>query len=71
MLEALNKFKMTSDWKKEKGQYIPYPASWLNQKRWEDEFNFEIDESKTENNHVEIDSEVEKRFMNIVGAKYE
>lgn len=71
MLEALNKFKMTSDWKKEKGQYIPYPASWLNQKRWEDEFNFEIDESKIENNHDEIDSEVEKRFMNIVGAKYE
>lgn len=71
MLEALNKFKMTSDWKKEKGQYIPYPASWLNQKRWEDEFNFERDESKIENNHDEIDSEVEKRFMNIVGAKYE
>lgn len=71
MLEALNKFKMTSDWKKEKGQYIPYPASWLNQKRWEDEFNFVIDESKIENNHDEIDSEVEKRFMNIVGAKYE
>jgi len=24
-------------WKKEKGQFIPNPATWINQKRWEDE----------------------------------
>ena len=24
---------------KDNGQYIPYPTTWLNQKRWEDELN--------------------------------
>ena len=27
----------TADWLKEKGKYIPYPATYLNQRRWEDE----------------------------------
>lgn len=27
----------SEDWKKEKGKYIPYPATYLNGKRWEDE----------------------------------
>lgn len=27
----------TFDWTKEGGKYIPLPASWLNQRRWEDE----------------------------------
>jgi len=25
------------DWQKDRGQFIPYPASWLNARRWEDE----------------------------------
>jgi len=30
--------QMTSEqWQKDNGQYIPNPATWLNQKRWEDE----------------------------------
>lgn len=29
--------KLTQDWKKDGGQYIPYPATYLNGKRWEDE----------------------------------
>ena len=29
----------TTDWKKENGKYIPYPATYLNGKRWEDERN--------------------------------
>jgi hypothetical protein len=27
----------SEDWQKNDGKYIPYPASWLNGKRWEDE----------------------------------
>lgn len=26
----------SAEWKKEKGQYIPYPATYLNERRWED-----------------------------------
>lgn len=39
IIKQLELFKQTKDWKKEKGQFIPYPATWLNQKRWEDEIN--------------------------------
>lgn len=34
---AIYDAKKSKDWKKDNGQYIPHPATWLNQKRWEDE----------------------------------
>ena len=37
MMSSLEQFRGSKDWLKEKGQYIPYPSTWLNQKRWEDE----------------------------------
>lgn len=37
LLQALERAKKTADWQKERGQFIPYPASWLNAKGWEDE----------------------------------
>lgn len=37
ILNSIEKFKKTEEWKKENGKYIPHPASWLNDKRWEDE----------------------------------
>jgi len=37
MLDAIEYTKKTEEWQKEKGQYIPYPASWLNARGWEDE----------------------------------
>ncbi len=37
ILSQLELFKQTKDWNKDNGQFIPYPATWLNQKRWEDE----------------------------------
>lgn len=37
MMDKLKHFKQSKDWTKDNGQYIPYPSSWLNQKRWEDE----------------------------------
>ena len=37
MLRALEWQKKSDDWKRDGGQYIPYPASWLNGRRWEDE----------------------------------
>lgn len=39
MLAKIEQAKQTPDWKKEDGEYIPYPASWLNAKGWEDEFS--------------------------------
>lgn len=36
MLEAVEVAKAGDDWRKERGQFIPYPASWLRAKGWED-----------------------------------
>ena len=37
MLSAVEAAKRSSQWRKDGGQYIPNPATWLNQKRWDDE----------------------------------
>ena len=37
IVDAVEAFKGTSDWLKDGGQYIPYPATWLNGRRWEDD----------------------------------
>ena len=37
MLAAVNRQKQTAQWQEANGQFIPYPASWLNGRRWEDE----------------------------------
>ena len=37
MMSSLEQFKKSQEWLKDGGQYIPYPTTWLNQKRWEDE----------------------------------
>ncbi len=44
MVEKIELFKDTDQWQKEGGQYIPNPATWLNQNRWEDEIKIEIKE---------------------------
>lgn len=36
MAEALDRQRQSRDWQREEGRYIPYPASWLNGRRWED-----------------------------------
>ena len=37
MAIALQAQKRSDTWNREGGRYIPYPATWLNQRRWEDE----------------------------------
>jgi hypothetical protein len=39
MLAALDQQKQTEQWMKNEGQYIPYPATWLNGRRWEDQID--------------------------------
>ena len=36
MHEALERQKQSQQWQAENGRYIPYPATWLNGRRWED-----------------------------------
>lgn len=37
---AIHDAKMTRQWRENNGQFIPNPATWLNQRRWEDEPEF-------------------------------
>jgi hypothetical protein len=36
LITAISAQKRSTQWKKDNGQYIPNPATWLNQGRWED-----------------------------------
>lgn len=45
ILSAIERAKTSADWQKDNGQFIPYPATWLNAKGWEDE----IEESSQTN----------------------
>ena len=38
MLAIIERAKKSDDWLKESGKYIPYPATWLNARGWEDEY---------------------------------
>lgn len=38
MIKQIERLKDTEQWKKDNGQFIPYPSTWLNAKSWEDEF---------------------------------
>lgn len=37
IMKNLMKQTKSQDWSKENGKYVPYPATWLNGHRWEDE----------------------------------
>ncbi len=43
ILEAIESAKATEVWQKQKGQFIPLPASWLRGERWKDEL-IDLDE---------------------------
>ncbi len=42
ILTALERQKEGEDWQREGGKYIPFPATWLNGRRWEDELAPEV-----------------------------
>lgn len=37
IISAVEREAGTLKWRKDKGEYIPHPTTWLNQRRWEDE----------------------------------
>lgn len=38
IMAALEIAKKCEQWTKDRGQFIPYPATWLNQERWDDDY---------------------------------
>lgn len=43
ILTAIQRQRKTEEWTKDGGKFIPYPASWLNGRRWEDEIPYRYD----------------------------
>ncbi len=39
VMEGLGRAVVCQDWTKEGGKFIPYPATWLRRRGWEDEYN--------------------------------
>jgi len=37
LLDAIENQKKSDQWSKDNGQFIPFPSTWLNQERWNDE----------------------------------
>lgn len=38
LMAGLQRMNVSADWLKSGGQFIPHPATWLNDRRWEDSF---------------------------------
>jgi hypothetical protein len=55
ILEKIEVYKQTSQWKKDNGEFIPHPATWLNQERWNDE--------------IKINTKVGSKYDSIKGEK--
>lgn len=39
MLKSIEQFKKTHQWQKDNGQFIPYPSTWLNDRRWDEDIS--------------------------------
>lgn len=52
ILSALKREKQSFQWRKDNGQFIPYPATWLNGRRWEDDLK---QSSQTSPKHEDFD----------------
>ncbi len=47
IMSSLERHKKSEQWIRDNGRYIPYPATWLNGRRWEDEIT-EVKDNGTE-----------------------
>ena len=54
MLDTISKFKNSTQWTKDNGQYIPHPYTWLNRGGWEDELK---EDAFSSCNNIEIEWE--------------
>lgn len=64
MIDKINLLKETEQWKNKDGQYIPYPASWLNAKGWEDV----VKEEKNIETNINEEEEKNARIRRIFGC---
>ncbi len=59
LLKILRSHIETKQWQKENGEYIPNPATWLHQERWNDELTTDYDSSKKKRRRTRIGNQTE------------
>ena len=64
ILTKLELFKKTEEWQKCSGKYVPYPTTWLNGKRWEDEIDINTVVETEEEELARIQAEIDRRKAN-------
>lgn len=62
--QAVEKQKEGYDWQKEKGQYVPYPSTWLRGERWKDSTYVEIKTQIPQFNEKDEQLEQWKKLVN-------
>lgn len=62
--QAVEKQKEQYDWQKEKGQYVPYPSTWLRGERWKDSTYVEIKTQMPQSNEKDEQLEQWKKLVN-------
>ena len=61
ILKAVEKQKKSKQWTDDSGQFIPYPATWLSQGRWEDELEL----AKERHTSYDIDELEKMSFFDV------
>ena len=61
ILSTIEQAKTSVDWTKDGGQFIPYPATWLNAKGWEDEYGKQGDGAVDDNLFLQALAEQDKQ----------
>lgn len=44
VLAAIGRAKATEQWRRDDGQFVPYPATWLRAERWDDVYEVEMEQ---------------------------
>lgn len=65
MISAVEKQKQSKDWKKDNGQFIPYPSTWLNAEAWE---NDEVIVTAPEKQERDVDAENLRKLCKKLGV---
>lgn len=52
VMQSLERQKQSEDWKKNGGQFIPLPSTWINARRWEDVIEVDILQEKQERDWI-------------------
>lgn len=63
IMDALGVAVYCDQWKRDNGQFIPHPATWLNQRRWEDELGIQIPKPQNEKRTYDLEAYEDMDFL--------